>query len=112
MLSIRDKGILIQIVKRCDRVIDKVTNINQKDFESDKDIEEVVCFNLFQIGELANGLTDEVTNEYNKIPWKQIKGMRNRIVHRYDTIDIEIIWNTANESIPKLKKYCEDILKQ
>ena len=48
--------------------------------------------------------------EYNKIPWKQIIGMRNRIVHRYDTINLEIVWNTSKESIPELKSYCEEIL--
>ncbi|CCY07661.1 uncharacterized protein BN756_00054 [Coprobacillus sp. CAG:698] len=48
--------------------------------------------------------------EYNKIPLKQIIGMRNKIVHGYDTINLEIVWNTAIESIPKLKSYCEEIL--
>ena len=36
--------------------------------------------------------------------------MRNRIVHRYDTINLEIVWNTSKESIPELKSYCEEIL--
>ena len=37
--------------------------------------------------------------------------MRNRIVHGYDTINLEIVWNTANESIPELKVYCKQILE-
>ena len=37
--------------------------------------------------------------------------MRNRIVHGYDTINLEIVWNTANESIPELIEYCKEILK-
>ena len=110
MLGVKDKGILLQIIKRCNRVIDKVLNISEKDFSLDDDIKEVVCFNLFQIGELANGLSIEFIKEYNKIPWKQIIGMRNRIVHGYDTINLEIVWNTANESIPELKSYCKEIL--
>ena len=111
MLRVKDKGILLQIVKRCNRIIDKVSNINENDFSLNDDIKEVVCFNLFQIGELANGLSIEFINEYNKIPWKQIIGMRNRIVHGYDTINLEIVWNTANESIPELKIYCNQILE-
>ena len=81
MLGVKDKGILLQIIKRCNRVIEKVSNINENDFSLNDDIKEVVCFNLFQIGELANGLSVEFLKEYNKIPWKQIIGMRNRIVH-------------------------------
>ena len=110
MLGVKDKGILLQIIKRCNRVIEKVSNVNATEFALNDDIKEVVCFNLFQIGELANGLSFEFTKEYNKIPWKQIIGMRNRIVHGYDTITLEIVWNTANESIPELKSYCKEIL--
>ena len=110
MLGVKDKGILSQIIKRCDRVIEKVSNISVTDFSLNDDVKEVVCFNLFQIGELANGLSIEFIKEYNKIPWKQIIGMRNRIVHGYDTINFEIVWNTATESIPELKSYCKEIL--
>ena len=110
MLGVKDKGILSQIIKRCDRVIEKVSNISVTDFSLNDDVKEVVCFNLFQIGELANGLSVEFIKEYNKIPWKQIIGMRNRIVHGYDTINFEIVWNTATESIPELKSYCKEIL--
>lgn len=110
MLGVKDKGILLQMIKRCNRVIEKVSNVSEIDFSLNDDIKEVVCFNLFQIGELANGLSIEFTKEYNKILWKQIIGMRNRIVHGYDTINLEIVWNTAIESIPELKKYCKEIL--
>ena len=110
MLGVKDKGILLQIIKRCNRVSEKVSNISITDFSLNEDIQEVVCFNLFQIGELANGLSIEFIKKYNKIPWKQIIGMRNRIVHGYDTINLEIVWSTAMESIPELKLYCKKIL--
>ena len=109
MLGVKDKGILLQIIKRCNRVVEKVSNIGVTDFSLNDDIKEVVCFNLFQIGELANGLSIEFIKEYNKIPWKQIIGMRNRIVHGYDTINLEIVWSTSIESIPELKSYCKEI---
>lgn len=111
MLTIKDRGILLQIIKRCNRVIDKIVDIDKKEFGLNDDIKEIVCFNLFQIGELANGLSVDFTKEHNKIPWKQIVGMRNKIVHGYDTVNLEIVWNTANESIPELKEYCKNILK-
>ena len=112
MLGVKDKGILLQIIKRCNRVIEKVSNISETEFSLNDDIKEVVCFNLFQIGELANGLSIEFIKEYNKIPWKQIIGMRNRIVHGYDTINLEIVWRTAIESILNLKFLYSMILIQ
>ena len=103
MLGVKDKGILLQIIKRCNRVTEKVSNVSETEFSLNDDIKEVVCFNLFQIGELANGLSIEFIKEHNKILWKQIIGMRNRIVHGYDSINLEIVWNTVIESIPELK---------
>ena len=110
MVNIRDKGVLLQIIKRSERILSKIKNITFEDFNIDEDLKEVVCFNLFQIGELANNLSLEFIEKYNKIPWKQIIGMRNKIVHGYDTIDIEIVWNTSLESVLELKKYCIEIL--
>ena len=110
MLGVKDKGILLQIIKWCDRVSGKISLVSQNEFNNNEDIKEVICFNLFQIGELANGLSIGFIKEYNKIPWKQIIGMRNRIVHGYDTINLEIVWSTATESIPELKSYCKEIL--
>ena len=110
MLNAKDKGVLLSIIKRCNRIESKVNNITQEEFKFNEDVKEVVCFNLFQIGELANALSIDCIQTYSDIPWKYIVGMRNRIVHGYDTINLEIVWNTANESIPELKSYCKEIL--
>ena len=107
----KDKGILLQIVKRCNRIIDKISVMTQDDFIKNEDVKEVICFNLFQIGELANGLSEEFVKEYIDIPWKQIIGMRHRIVHGYDIINLDIVWNTAVDSILSLKEYCSDIVE-
>jgi uncharacterized protein with HEPN domain len=56
-------------------------------------------------------LSEEFVKEYNGIPWKQIIGMRHRIVHGYDTINLDIVWNTSVASIPSLKEYCSNIVK-
>ena len=45
-----------------------------------------------------------------RLPWKQIKGMRDIIGHGYGTIDNEIVYNTAKESIPELNDYCSKLL--
>ena len=111
MVSMKDKGILLQIVKRCNRIIDKISVITHEEFTKNEDVKEVICFNLFQIGELANGLSEEFVKEYNVIPWKQIIGIRHRIVHGYDTISSHIVWNTAVDSIPSLNEYCSDIVE-
>ena len=110
MLATKDKGILLQIVKRCNRIDDILSNVTKKDFDSDDNIKELACFNLFQIGELANSLSDGFIMNYNEIPWKQIIGMRNKIVHGYATVEFDIVWNTSKDSVPQLNSYCKKVL--
>ena len=55
-------------------------------------------------------MSEEFVKEYDGIPWKQIIGMRHRIVHGYDTINLDIVWNTAVDSIPPLKEYCSNVV--
>jgi len=110
MLNIKDKGIILQIKNHCERIASKVSLLTRDSLETDLDNREIICFNLFQIGELAKKLSDEFTKENNEIPWKQIKGMRDRIVHGYDTIDFDIVWNTATASINDLLLYCNRIV--
>lgn len=110
MLGFRDKGILIQIIAYCERIKEKSNGIDLEIFKNDIDTRDIICFNVFQIGELAKSLTDDFIKEYNEVPWKDIKGMRDRIAHGYGTIDFSIIWVTANEDIEILGKYCRKIL--
>lgn len=110
MLSSKDKAIFLQIIHRCNRIQFLIKDKKLLDLKKDDTLLEVLCFNIFQIGELANKLSIEVKEYYCEINWKAIIGMRNKIVHGYDTIELEIVYNTAIESIPQLLNYCETIL--
>ena len=48
--------------------------------------------------------------QFGGVPWKQIKGMRDKIAHGYEVIDLDKVWDTALLDIPILKTYCENIL--
>lgn len=72
---------------------------------------EACVFNLMQIGELAKtSLSEHIKSQISSIPWKQIYGMRNRIVHGYDGIEMKIVWETIEYDLPVLKKELENIL--
>ena len=87
-------------------------NVEFKELCSNEDLEEVVCFNILQIGELVSKLSDEFVFKHKNIPWYNIKGMRNRIVHGYSTINLEIVWETAKKYIPILCNDCVEILEK
>ena len=80
-------------------------------FESDPMRVEATVFNLMQIGELAKtALSDETKASINTIPWKQLYGMRNRIVHGYSGVDMRIVWDTINDDLNPLKAEIEKYL--
>ena len=75
-----------------------------EDFEDDSMRVEATVFNLMQIGELSKtSLSDTVKDSIPSIPWRQIYGLRNRIVHGYDGVDMRIVWDTVSEDIPRLR---------
>ena len=66
-----------------------------------------------QIGELTKDLAEEFIKETNsKIPWAQIKGMRNRFAHGYGKMDFEKIYNTAITDIPVLHKFLDEQIEK
>jgi uncharacterized protein with HEPN domain len=62
------------------------------------------------VGEAANRLPIEDQERHTSIPWKEIVGMRNRIVHGYDAIDLDVLWDTVRIDLPQLIEELERIL--
>ena len=73
-------------------------------FINDELVVDAVARNLDIIGEAARQLPEEYKRAHAKIPWTQIAGLRNRIVHDYFGRDLEIIWQILQHDLPKLEK--------
>lgn len=112
MLTIKGKGLLLNIIKHCDKILQKINGIEKYSFYENEDIIEIICFNIMQIGELAKHFSNDFTAKNNEVPWKQIKGMRDMVAHDYGTVDIDIVWGTATKDIKELRKYCDKILQE
>ena len=75
--------------------------ISFQNFQSNHMRVDACVFNLMQIGELAKtALSDEVKSQLSSIPWKQIYGMRNRIVHEYAGVELKIVWKQLKMIYP------------
>ncbi len=64
------------------------------------------------LGEAATSLSDEMKERYPTLPWKQITGMRNILVHGYFEIDLDIVWRAIEDHLPELKEALSRILEQ
>lgn len=77
-------------------------------FQNDSMRVEACIFNLMQIGELAKfSLSNELKTAIVSIPWNQLYGMRNRIVHGYSGVNMQVVWDTIKFDLPQLKSELE-----
>jgi uncharacterized protein with HEPN domain len=76
--------------------------LDERSFLAAEKTSDAVVRNLDIIWEAAKQLPAEFKNGHSKIPWPQIAGLRNRIVHNYAGLDLKLVWNILQTAIPKL----------
>lgn len=83
---------------------------SRSDLDSDIMLVRALSMSLSIIGEAASKITDEIRLSHSNIPWKQIIGMRNFIIHAYFSVDYDVLWDTVHKSIPPLITQLEKII--
>jgi uncharacterized protein with HEPN domain len=79
-------------------------------FASDFRINYAAIRALEIVGEATKRLPASLREQYPKVPWRGMAGMRDRMIHAYDMVDLEIVWNTIKEVIPDIRPMLERIL--
>ena len=97
-----EKVILEKIKTYATQAIQFKADMDFENFSRDAKTIAACVLNLSQIGELAGRLDDNFINANNHIPWRKMKGMRNRIVHDYEGIQLNIVWDVLVEFLPEL----------
>lgn len=107
----KDRIVIQKILEHVRLVLKYTEKYSEIDaFEADSMCVDACVFNLMQIGELAKtSLSDEGKREISGIPWNQLYGMRNRMVHGYEGVKLTIIWDTIKEDLPELRQELEKI---
>ena len=101
-------------IQRLEHILDCCAKISKYTANGDRDekTQEAIERNLTIIGEACRVVSDELKAEYPLIPWSEIRGMRNILVHEYYIAESETIWDVAEHKIPALKNWIEDILER
>ena len=106
----RELNYLVDILEAA-RLLQKfVEGVNQDSFENDLMRQAAVMRQLEIMGEAARRLSEETRQELSEIPWHQIIGMRNRLIHVYDDVDLAIVWDTIQNDLPPLIAQLEKIV--
>ncbi len=102
---------LKDIFEAMDAVQAFVEGMNFDAFVADDKTTSAVVRKLEIIGEAAKNVPETIRQEYSQVPWQQMAGMRDRIIHRYFAVNHVIVWNTVKDHIPSLQPIIGQILK-
>jgi uncharacterized protein with HEPN domain len=93
-------------------IVEALDSRERSELVNDRIIQLAVSRLFTMLGEAATRVSIETRNTYPDIPWGFAIGMRNRLIHGYDVVDLDIIWNTAHENLPDLIDQLEEILDE
>ncbi len=97
-------------ILKCVERIEAYTQNGQDEFVQSNLIQDAVIRNFEVIGEIVKRLSPELLNKTSHIPWRQIAGFRDVLIHDYDEIDLESVWNTRQHYMPPLKEAVIELL--
>ena len=106
----RDNVYLLDILEAAKLVIEYASDKSKEGFLKDIQCQDAVVRRFAIIGEATRRISDEMKSSHPELPWNEMVGMRNVMVHEYDDIDMVIVWETIKKDIPALISSIEKII--
>ena len=91
--------------------IREYTNSGREFFFKDRKTQDAVVRNLEIIGEAVKHISPSLTMSHPSIPWKQIAGMRDKLIHEYFGVDLNLVWDVVATGLPEFDRKISEILK-
>lgn len=106
----RDEAVLLDIARAAHLVIEFKQDMDRAAFFKDFKTQSAILHQLMVLGEAVKRLSAEFRTCHPQIPWSLIAGMRDNLIHGYDIVDLEQVWQTAIEDVPELLSLLKPLL--
>lgn len=109
-MSSRDLDVILSDILESIELIESYTSdITEKEFEQNTEKQDAIIRRLEIIGEAIKQVPTQWRSEFPNIPWREIAGMRDILIHEYFGVSLGLIWSTAVSDMPKLKETIQQI---
>lgn len=106
----RDSATLLDLLKAARLAVEFMGSLDKAAFLTDLKTQSAVLHQLLILGEATKRLSTEFREQHQRIPWKQIAGMRDKLIHEYGDVDLDEVWKTVRSDIPQLVKQLEPLV--
>ncbi|MCF6360136.1 MAG: DUF86 domain-containing protein [Cyclobacteriaceae bacterium] len=109
----RDELVFLEDILDCiDKIAEYVKGISENDFEKNIEKQDAIIRRIEIIGEATKRISTETRSQYSSIPWREMAGMRDIVIHEYFGITTPLVWRVATADIPNLKAKIKMILEE
>lgn len=109
----KDSGLSLEdIIESIDRILSQTKGTTQDQFLTDLTMQDVVLRRMEIIGEAVKRLPPDLLVRYPTIDWRKVAGMRDVLIHDYDSVSLEIVWKVVTENLNELRRVAEIMLRE
>jgi uncharacterized protein with HEPN domain len=87
-------------------------SLNFSDFSKDNKTVDAVIRNFEIIGEATKRVSEAIKSKYPSVPWRMMAGTRDKLIHEYFGVNLDVLWKAVKEDIPALKPLVVDLLRK
>src|SRR3972149_565522 len=106
----RDAASLWDIADAVRRILTSVEGISYEEWSRDQNLRELVAYRLAVIGEASNRISDSMRAQHPEVPWRRMVNQRNVLIHAYDEIDFDLVWQVVQNELRSLIAKIESIM--
>ncbi len=99
------------ILETVQDVAEFVAGMSFEDFRNDKKTIYAVIRGIEVIGEAAKKIPESIKDRYSAIPWRDMAGMRDKLIHEYFGVDVEVLWKTVEQDLPPLRALISEAME-
>ena len=105
-----DASVIVDIVGAARCIGEFLLEVDQSRFMQDREKQSAVLHQLMVLGEAVKRLSTDFREVHTDVRWSNIAAMRDRLIHLYDDVDLQVVWDAATEDVPKLLSFVQSFL--